>query len=264
MPEKLKSGRAERIIAKALEFGASLAGIADVREIKKSPSYMVYEHMEIGGKKTGIPKEISWPENARSAVIIAVEHPEQKPEWDWWRDGCAGGTEGNRILISVIDKLIVWLREEKGIEASDVPYYIEQGGIFLKDAAVMAGLGCVGRNNLLVTEERGPRVRLRAMFINESLPGTDPVDFDPCQDCGMPCREACPRKSFAKRIYSEAKTGLEKLPGRTGHYSRSLCNIQMRLDVDNHDILRVPGLDKPGKLVRYCRICELACPVGES
>jgi len=52
----------------------------------------------------------------------------------------------------------------------------------LKDAAVLAGLGCIGKNNLLLTPEYGSRVRLRAFTIDLVLPSTGPLPFDPCEN----------------------------------------------------------------------------------
>jgi epoxyqueuosine reductase len=94
-----------QIVKKATEFGASLAGIADVEEVKNSPSHLVYgkldEYKTVGNKEAGEirPPEIVCPENAKSVIVIAVLHREEEPELDWWRDGYLGGTVGNRILI---------------------------------------------------------------------------------------------------------------------------------------------------------------------
>ncbi len=259
-----------RIIEKAKECGACLVGIADVKALKTSPSHFIYEKLdEYKGVGTKVRTQIrsghvAWPENARSAIIIAVEHPEDKPELDWWQDGYRGGTAGNRILMSINAKLSEWLEEEKGIRTKQLPYYLEYGGIFLKDGAVMAGLGCIGKNNLLVTPGFGPRVRLRALLTYELLASTDPIDFDPCKDCSMPCRKDCPQEAFQSKMYSEKEFSLHQLPARTGVYSRHLCNVQMELDVYNSKKRRINGQDRSAKPVRYCRRCEVACPVGKS
>ncbi len=269
MPQKIRSTISSQIIEKAKEFGASSAGIADVAALKKSPSHEIYgkldEYRGVGTKKsdTSRKKEMTWPAGAGSAIIVAVEHPEDKPELDWWREGCGGGTSGNRILMSVNDNLSAWLAEEKGIKTNKLPYFIERGGIFLKDAAAIAGLGCIGKNNMLVTPEFGPRVRLRAMLAFEALPVTEPADFDPCHGCSLPCRKACPQKALDSRIYSHKKFGLKELPARTGVYSRHLCNVQMELDIDNCEEIGIEGQDQPQRLVRYCRRCEFSCPVGK-
>ena len=269
MKSEIPSDITSHIVEKATEFGASLAGIANVEAVKTSPSHFIYgkldEYKTVGNIETGETNlgEVVWPENAKSLIVIAVRHPEKEPELDWWRDGYTGGTHGNRILISVNSKLSKWMEEEKGIKTTKLPYHIEHGGIFLKDAAVMAGLGCIGKNNMVVTPEYGPRVRFRAMFMDVVLHGTGPIDFDPCEECGMPCRSVCPQEAFERNIYSEKQFGLTMLPARTGVYSRHLCNVQMERDDENSEKIVVEGQDEPGKLVKYCRRCELACPVGK-
>ncbi|MBC8492582.1 MAG: hypothetical protein H8D43_02260 [Chloroflexi bacterium] len=39
------------------------------------------------------------------------------------------------------------------INACPQPYRVEQGRILLKDAAVLAGLGVMGKNNLVITPQ---------------------------------------------------------------------------------------------------------------
>ena len=257
------------IIEKALAFGANLAGIANVQKLKNSPSHNIYgklgDYKGVGTIENGYvgPGKIAWPENAKSAVVVAIEHSEEKLEMDWWKDGYSGGTEGNWVLISIIARLAEWLEKEKGMKSYKLPYFIERGGIFLKDAAVLAGLGCIGRSNILVTPLYGPRVRLRAMLLDQKLQATGPIEFDPCQECKMPCRKACPQKVFQSRIYAKEKFGLDKLPGRSGVFSRDLCNVQMEVDVDNCQEIKVEGLTSSGKLIKYCRLCEFSCPVGK-
>lgn len=259
----------KHILQKAKEFGACLAGIAKVEKLKKAPSHLIYgklgKYNTVGNKPPEEikPGEIAWPENAKSAIIIAVEHPEGKPELDWWKAGYRGGTSGNRILMSINTKLVEWLEREKKIKATSLPYHIEHGGIFLKDTAVIAGLGCIGKNNMLLTPQFGPRVRLRAVLTDELLPCTNPIEFDPCKECSMPCRDNCPRKAFGNRVFSEQAFGLRRLPARSGVYSRHTCNEQLKMDEDDYEEIRLEGRPQPRKLVRYCRICEFACPVGK-
>jgi epoxyqueuosine reductase len=259
----------KEIIEKAREFGADLVGIANVEKLKESPSHLIYgklgEYDTVGNKPPEElkPGEIAWLKNAKSAIIIAVEHPEEKPELDWWKAGYKGGTPGNRILISINTQLVAWLESEKKIKAKSLPYHIEHKGIFLKDTAVIAGLGCIGKNNILLTPQFGPRVRLRAILTDELLPNTDTIEFDPCEECSMPCRNNCPRNAFGNKVFSEDEFGLHQLPARSGVYSRHTCNQQLIVDEDNAEEIRLEGQTQPEKLVRYCRICEFSCPVGK-
>jgi epoxyqueuosine reductase len=257
-----------QIIEKAKKLGACAAGIADVEALKQSPSHLIYP--QIGGYKSflnnDVPRDagkVLWPQFARSAVVIAVEHPENRPELDWWQKGLKGGTPGNQILIAIISHLTDWLRKETDCQAKGLPYYVVQGGIFLKDAAVMAGLGCIGKNNMLVTPDYGPRVRLRAALLDLNLSATGPSNFDPCPECDMPCRNICPQKAFQKKIQIENPLGVNELPGRNGVYSRPLCKNQMELDRENAGIATVENQGLTGKPVKCCRLCETECPIGK-
>jgi len=257
-----------QIIHKALEFGASLAGIANVAELKNSPSHIISqklpEFLSAGTKQVeGIKQgEIHWPPTAKSAVIIALEHSLGAPDMDWWLKGSKGGTKGNVKLMALVSKLADWLDREKKIPCIKLAYHIEHGAVFMKDAAVLGGLGCIGGNNMLITPRFGPRIRLRVILLDEDLPSTGILDFDPCTDCEKYCRQACPQKAFDTKIYSSEELQQTLLPGRTGVYSRIKCNLQMKKNEAAGKDVDIEGSDKKGRQVRYCRICELACPVA--
>jgi epoxyqueuosine reductase len=42
-----------------------------------------------------------------------------------------------------------------------------------------------------------------------------------------------------------------------------LCNAQMEFDVAESERTAAEGGDKARRVVRYCRRCELVCPVGK-
>lgn len=258
------------VIEKALDFGACLAGIADVADLRKSPSHVIYGKLDaysgVGTRPSddALPGVLAWPAGVKSVIVIAVEHPEEKPELDWWQEDLRGGTPGNRMLMEINEKLTRWLEADMGIQAAGLSYYLERGGVFLKDVAVLAGLGCIGENNMLVTPDFGPRIRLRAMFVHELLPAMHPIDFDPCIECRMPCREACPQSAFSDTIYSEREFNLAQLPARTGVFSRKRCNVQMEQDISSGDKIAAEGGENPKKRIKYCRKCETTCPVGQA
>jgi epoxyqueuosine reductase len=257
------------IIAKAKAFGADLAGTVNLADLKGSPSHLTARRLPdfegeaikaIPGKKWGV---VAWPEGARSAIVIAIAHPIDKPELDWWvTRTSAGNTAGNRLLIQVVSRLTDWIEKENGLLGFKLPYHIHHGGCFMKDAAVLGGLGCIGKNNMLITPQYGARQRLRVMLTDADLPTTGGVAFDPCTDCPMPCRKACPEKAFAETIYTKDAYGIEDLPARSGVYSRTRCNQQMIVNNAAFEVIDVEGQEKPFKRIKYCRRCELACPVG--
>ncbi|MBN2232338.1 MAG: hypothetical protein JW781_05900 [Deltaproteobacteria bacterium] len=152
------------------------------------------------------------------------------------------------------------IETELEIATRALHYYVEKGGAFLKDAAVLAGLGCIGRNNLLVTPSLGPRVRLRALLLETDLEPGGPLDFNPCATCEVDCRAACPAQAMdgpapACMAVSDITT---LLPARDGTYDRDTCNTRMELD----EAAARRTADAQPPIIRYCRTCELVCPVG--
>jgi epoxyqueuosine reductase len=161
-----------------------------------------------------------------------------------WEAKISGTTLGNRELIRIQKEIKKWLREDLGIKAISLPYKIEKGGIFLKDSAVLGGIGVIGKNNLLITPGLGPQVRLRASLLDIDLAPTRLPSFDPCADCAMPCLRACPQDAF-----------------RNGHYERDYCHLEMEKNRNNPVVTdALPGIPH----IKFCRSCELACPVGEN
>ena len=102
-----------------------------------------------------------------------------------------------------------------------------------------------------------------------------------------PCREACPVKSFKKTVYSADALGQSALPSINGTYDRVTCNRKMDKDIEKA-VMAIPAGDEghtevmqaidefeegvkvklqgdklPHYCVKYCRKCELACPVGK-
>jgi epoxyqueuosine reductase len=242
------------IVEKALELGASLAGIARVADLKASKSYKVYsekpfyEEYEPDSPNHFEFKGIDWREEHKSVLVWALVHPITEPELDWWSMKVPGFTPGNRVMRSQSKQLRIWMEEELGIKALSLPYQIEFGGAFLKDSAALAGLGVIGKNNLLVTPEHGTRVRLRGIFMETELEPTGPLDFDPCGDCQMPCHKACPRDAF-----------------RSGVFERALCKLEN--DKREADAVMldgsIMGIDEPSEVNKPCRLCELACRVAQ-
>jgi epoxyqueuosine reductase len=217
------------MVEKAKSLGASLAGIASAEALREAPSY----------NAMGEP---DWPGAIKSVLVLALAHDEHAPELDWWDSG--RDTEGNRQLARMAEELAAWLKREHGIVSHPLPYAVDRGGIYLKDAAALAGLGIIGSNNLLITPEYGPRVRLRGLFIEHDLSPSPPLDFDPCPGCDMPCRSACPQEAF-----------------QNAAYARPPCSIQMDLDVENRvHVEEATDEGAPIWYVKYCRACELACP----
>ena len=232
------------IIEKIREFPGVHTGIVELDDVLNGLSYRAGSG---NGGTTHLSEDrppTPWLPHARWVLVLGLHHSADNPALDWWE---GGNTRGNRRLMDITAFMEDWFFRELGMKAQSLPYAMEHGGLFQKDAAVLSGIGIVGRNNLLVHPEWGPQIRFRSMLVAGDLEPTPSLEgFDPCRDCKRYCQKACPQRAFPQ-----------------GRYNRSRCMVQMQLDIDQAE----PGdrTDRQGKVIpvtKYCRACELACPVG--
>ena len=169
--------------------------------------------------------------DARSVVVIGQHVAD--PALDLWvpaKDGSKTYSFLNEILANTCLVLASILAKE-GKVAVISPY----SGLFCKDAGALAGLGEIGRNNLLLSDEFGARVRLRAFVTDAALDRTSSKTRGFCEDCDRLCWQACPANAFGG-----------------GCYSRKTCeeySERHKEAVTDNSYF-------------YCRECELSCPVG--
>lgn len=203
---------------KAIEWGADLVGFASVERFYRYPS------------------DNRPPERTETVIVLAIWM--EDPILDLWlhlpswkaQDKPSRAFE-DEILRGISLRLSLLL-EREGYWAEPAPY---EPGLYLKEAGVLAGLGVIGKNNLLITEEYGPRVRLRAVNTSASLK-SDPivVGHDYCHKCSI-CVDSCPANAFD-----------------TGKYDReaclSYCQANLK-DVSQYSVL-------------WCMQCSNVCPAG--
>ncbi|MFC1717605.1 hypothetical protein ACFL6S_28345 [Candidatus Poribacteria bacterium] len=197
--------------------GADLFGIATASD------FFSYE-----GKRS----PFFYVDNAKSVIVIG--HSMNDPILDVWLNSIDGKRHYyfiNEILGGIALAAISALLEA-GKRAILSPY----SGVYAKDAAALAGIGIIGKNNLLITGQFGPRVRLRTIITDAELQKNPQKLKSPCDDCPRFCWSACPAQAFA-----------------TGRFSREAC-----IEYDGGHA------EKPSENSNlHCRECELACPLGK-
>jgi epoxyqueuosine reductase len=239
-----KASRTRRIIAQAESYSGIQAGIAPLEDVLKAPSYLTTIEESASAISSNMAGMADWLPQAKYVLVLGLHHPENDPRLDWWE---RGDTWGNRRLREISQDLKQWVHTQYDLDAQPLSYHVEKGGLFLKDAAALAGVGIIGRNNLLLHPQWGPRIRLRSVLLAGDWQKTEALEgFNPCASCEGFCQKACLQGAFSG----------EK-------YSRSFCRRQMKTDEEN----KVPLGDiaengKPTPVISYCRACELSCPVG--
>lgn len=110
-----------------------------------------------------------------------------------------------------------------------------------KLAAHLAGLGWIGKSCLLITPDRGPRVRWTTVLTDAPLTATREPITDRCGDC-RECVDICPVKAFTGRYFSPEEP-------REVRYAAEKCDRYFR------------SMEANGQL-KVCGMCLYVCPFG--
>ncbi|MEE4243377.1 MAG: hypothetical protein V2I36_18080 [Desulfopila sp.] len=233
----------EELMSEAEQWKDIRAGIADLDAVLGGPSCRQGE--KVNWTDDHAEDSVQWLPQAKSLLVLAMHHPENEPQLDWFE---RGNTAGNRRLTDISKTLASWLLQTYGVRSQPLPYYVERGGVYLKDAAVYAGLGVIGKNNLLLHPLWGPRVRLRALLIEDHLPPSAPLEnFDPCFTCDVQGENACPAGALDCAQYRR-QACMEQLERNRAHSSAG----SKKDSTGSADVI-----------IKWCRECEFACPAGE-
>jgi len=112
-----------------------------------------------------------------------------------------------------------------------------------KMAAHLSGLGWIGKNCLLITPERGPRVRWGTILTDAPLVQTGTTQKEQCGDCEE-CVLICPVKAFSGRPFLESEPR------------------EFRFDA--HKCARyLTKMEEQGKIA-VCGMCLYICPAASS
>ena len=193
-------------------------------------------------------KEGQFLEQYQSALIIATPYTQQLSLSNYRESVFHEGIIGARQIVEGKVEEIESLLKTEGIK-----YYIPQmaqkdDGKFraefsFKDAAAEAGIGWFGKNDVIVTEKYGPRVRLSAILIDHEFDYPEPFEKSRCPDNCDKCIKVCP-----------------------GH---ALLNVNWKKGMTRDDIIDITRCIKIrsasyAKLGRWgdCALCFAACPYG--
>jgi epoxyqueuosine reductase len=114
-------------------------------------------------------------------------------------------------------------------------------GVFShKIAAHLAGLGWIGKSDLLITPEHGPRVRWGTVLTDAPLEAGVPMD-EMCHDC-CTCVKGCPAHAFTGQAFDKPRP-------RSEIFAAEAC--------DNY-------LSKREAQHSACGICVYICPFGRN
>ncbi len=189
LKERDNQALARRIGHLAREMGASHAGIADLRRMHE---IQPKSFEECGPLLTGI--SICVPENDDLLDGLPMTDDAYRTSHYNEKIGLALKI-GNRIAAML---------DDAGYNAHRLSHPPKKGptGLY-KAVAHLAGIGWIGKNRLLITPERGPRVALAAVLTDAPLPPTaDKPMENRCGTCTR-CIDICPTRCFSTEPFGE-------------------------------------------------------------
>lgn len=186
----------------------------------------------------------------QSAIVMAVPYGEQLTLQTYTEERFERGIQEAR---KVIEEILAQLEEI--LNRYGVKYHIPPTAqnneedllapFSFKYAAVNAGLGWIGKNDVLITERYGPRVRLSAVLIDAPFAYGRKIEKSGCPDSCRKCVDSCPYHALYGRQW-------EINSKRSDIINYQLCNQKRSL-----------FLKKLGRK-NACGLCMAVCPVGTS
>jgi len=186
-------------------------------------------------------------EEYKSALVFATPYDEQLNLDSYTED------RFDRSILNARDKSEIILKElENASKEEGIKYYIpplpQQNeedllAVFsFKYAAVNAGLGWIGKNDVLITEKYGPRVRLSVILIDYPFEAGEKITESRCGSCNR-CVDICPHKALKGMNWD-----IHAL--RNDIIDYHLCNQK-----------RSTYIEKYGRK-HACGLCMVVCPFG--
>ncbi len=173
----------------ALNLGVSLIGVCDFNKVFKK-DFLLPEKI-----LARFPFAIALAVKLSRAVLAEIEDHPTKLYFHHYK-------VVNYLLDAQALRLANFIESQKysalPIPASQtIDWEKQRGHISHKRIAIAAGLGWLGRNNLLVTPEYGAQVRLATILTDLPLMPNEAKDFS-CGDC-YACLNACPVGAIKER-----------------------------------------------------------------
>jgi epoxyqueuosine reductase len=211
----------EKIEAFCRLGGISLVGVADLRSFKKDEILISPSSLD------QLPLAISVAYHLSDAIVDEIENQPTPLYFQHY--------QRTNILLDTMALAVTTLIQDLGYQAMPIPasqlvdWEKQRGHLSHKHVARAAGLGWIGRNNLLVTDRFGARVRLVTILTNLPLSAHAPS----VKDCGScrDCLSACPVGAIAERqedfdhlrCYQQLK-----LFSKTLRFSHHICGVCIR------------------------------------
>ena len=155
----------------------------------------------------------------------------------------------SQISTYIVQNCIPCVQIKATTEESDIPEGYAKTlrmNFSHKMAATRAGLGWIGKTDLLVSEKFGPRIRLATVLTNHRFDNLGiPITESRCGKCNI-CVESCPSQAASGKLWNIHVD-------RDEYYDAFKCR----------DMCRKLSQEKLDKKISLCGICICVCPQGK-
>jgi reductive dehalogenase len=169
-----------------LSLGGVGAGCTDLDEV------FLYSHKGRFDDDYGTPVDLKHPYVIVFLVEMDFDEMQSAPRAEALRESAR-----EYFRAAVISKTLTAVLQECGFEAKS--HHDAHYDVILPALAVRAGLGELGRNNILIADKYGSRVRIGAVTTTMPLRPDDPVDLGADHFCGVckKCAQNCPSNALS-------------------------------------------------------------------
>ena len=191
----------------------------------------------------------SYADAYASALVFAVPYGEQLTPETYTEAGFEQGIQSARDVLED-----VMAESETVLRQHQAKYWIPpvaqenetelRAPFSFKTAAARAGIGWFGKNDVIITEQYGPRVRLSAILIDEVFEYGRPFTESRCPDDCTRCVDICPCKALKNRRWTPGTDRSEIIDYHKCNRMRSAF---------------IPKLGRKSA----CGLCLAACPFGQ-
>ncbi len=208
----------EKIKTLCHQWGAALFGVADLRTLKRDEVLLAPPVV------SELPFGISVGFHLSDAVLEQIE---DRPTPLYFHH-----YQRTNILLDTIGLVTTSAIQDLGYQALPVAasqlldWKTQTAHLSHKHVARAAGLGWIGRNNLLVSKKFGARIRLVTILTNLPLLASPPAGED-CGSCKA-CRSACPAGAISERPEDFNHVGCYeqlKVFSKALHFSHHICGV---------------------------------------
>jgi len=242
---------AQEIKEKALEIGFSACGITDAQAVSLERENMFKKclqngfHADMHYLERNFEKRMNPSlliEDTKSVIVVLLNY--HNPDYQKNKKSSYSfseytlGKDYHKVIKSKLFELLDFI--QKHYPENSNRAFVGSAPVLEKYLAVKAGLGCIGKNTLLITP-KGSYYFIGEIFTSVPLTYDAPFEEDYCLHCER-CVNACPTKALDSPYNLDA--------GKCISYH----------SVESKNEIPKEIRSKMGKLVYGCDICQRICP----